>query len=258
MKSTNNRLVAGASIVVSSALLLAAFAVVWLTPREAGQVKAQNSDTPAKTSHITVRGSGSISVRPDTIVMNVGVSSNESTVKAAQDKVSEGIDAMVARLKSAGVAEADYRTSQYMVEPLIDYSGTDKGQGTQKLTGFRVVNMIEITVRDTAKAPELLDQLVSAGANTVYNVNYTFADADGLAKQAYEKAVQDAEERATRLAGLSNMTLGRIISVTEPSANQPGIIYGDAAMGKGGAGAILPGQQNLQIDVIVSYEATAK
>ena len=256
MKSGNSRLLAGISIMASVALVLAAFSVVWLSPREASPAQAQDNVKP---SQITVRGTGSISVKPDTLIMTVGVSIQESTVKAAQAKVTSSIDDIVAKIKAAGVAEKDYKTVQYNVEPVMDYGNSPErgGAGTPKLVGFRVVNMLEVTLRDTTKAPELLDELTSAGVNTIYNISYTFADADALSKQAYDQAVRDASERATRLAGLSNMTLGRIISVTEPSANQPGIIYGD--MGKGAAGGgVFPGQQNIQIDVIVSYEATAK
>ena len=256
MKSDNSRLLAGISIMASTALVLAAFSVVWLSPRDASTAKAQDG---AKPSQITVRGTGSISVKPDTLVMTVGASIQDNTVKAAQAQVTTVMDAIVAKLKAAGVAEKDYKTVQYNVEPVMDYGSNPEkgGAGAPKLVGFRVVNMLEVTLRDTSKAPDLLDELTSAGVNTIYNISYTFADADALSRQAYDQAVRDAGERAARLAGLSNMNLGRIISVTEPSANQPGILYGD--MGKGAAGGgVFPGQQNIQIDVIVSYEATAK
>ena len=258
MKSGNNRLLAGVSIMASTALVLAAFSLVWLSPREAATAKAQ-ADTP-KPSQITVRGSGSISVKPDTLVMTVGASIQDTTVKAAQTQVTAIIDAIEAKLKAAGVAEKDYKTVQYGVEPVMDYGSSPEkgGAGTPKLIGFRVINMLEVTLRDITKATDLLDQLTTSGVNTIYNISYTLADADSLSKQAYDKAVKDAEERATRLAGLSNMNLGRIISVTEPSANQPGILYGEMGKGAAAGGGVFPGQQNLQIDVIVSYEATAK
>ncbi len=257
MKTGNSKLLAGVSVMASTALVLAAFSVVWLSPREASSVKAQADSI--KPSQITVRGTGSISVKPDTLLMTVGVSIQDSTVKAAQAKVTAAINDIEAKIKAAAVADKDYKTVQYNVEPVMDYgSNPEKGGAVApKLIGFRVVNMLEVTLRDTARAPELLDELTSAGVNTIYNISYTFADANALSKQAYDQAVKDAAERATRLAGLSNMNLGRIISVTEPSANQPGILYGE--MGKGAAGGgVIPGQQNIQIDVIVSYEATAK
>ncbi|HKP52095.1 MAG TPA: SIMPL domain-containing protein [Chloroflexia bacterium] len=260
MKSGNNRVLALASVALSVAMILSAFAVVWLAPRNASPASAQNNDNnTGKVPQITVRGSGSITAKPDMLVVNVGASYQESTIKATQTKVSAAMDAMAAKLKAAGIEEKDYRTVQYTVEPVMDYgSANDKGMmGVPKLTGFRVTSMLEVTFRDPLKAPDVLDQLVSAGANTLYNVGYTFSNPDRLSQQAYENAVKDAEARATRLAGLSNLTLGKVVSVTEANANVPGPVYYDkGGLGAGGAsGPIFPGQQSVQVDVIVTYEA---
>jgi uncharacterized protein YggE len=257
MKTGNNRTFALVSVALSVAMLLGVFAVVWLVPREASTASAQSQGDGTKVPQITVRGSGSISAKPDMLVVNVGASYQESTVKGSQSKVSAAMDAVVEKLKAAGIAEKDYKTVQYSVEPVMDYgNGMEKGgMGVPKLTGFRVTSMIEVTFRDPLKAPDVLDQLVSAGVNTIYNVGYTFSDPEALAQQAYEKAVKDAEARATRLAGLSKLTLGRVIDVTESGANLPGPVY-DKGMGAGGGvGMMYPGQQSVQVDVIVTYEA---
>jgi uncharacterized protein YggE len=259
MKSNGTRLLAMAGFAVAAALVFAAVTIGWVAPQGTAPASAQSQTETTRPSQITVRGTGSVSAKPDLIKMSVGVAQQDGTVKAAQAKVSATTDALVAKIKEAGVDEKDYRTSQYSVEPVMDfgYSG-DKGSPNQtpKLTGFRVTNMLDITLRDPAKAPDLLDALTSAGASTIYNVNYAFADPDSLAKQAYDDAVKDAEVKATKLASLSKMQLGKIVSVTDSSANVPGPIYsGDMTGGKGGAGAIYPGQQSVQADVIVTYEA---
>jgi uncharacterized protein YggE len=251
-------LLAIAGFTVAAALVFVAVTIAWAPARGNGSTAAAQTQGQTDAAHITVRGTGSINATPDQIKLNIGASFQESTVKAAQDKVTAAIDKIVAKLKAAGVDAKDYRTGQYNVEPVMDFSGSDKGGSPQtpRLAGFRVTNVLEVTLRDPSKASDLLDQLVEAGANTVYNISYTFADQDSLARQAYNGAVKDAETRATRLAALSNIKLGKIVSVTEASANVPGPIYGDyAGGGKGGAGAVYPGQQSIQVDVIVTYEA---
>jgi uncharacterized protein YggE len=188
------------------------------------------------------------------------VSLQENTVKAARAKVSAVMDALVARLKAANVAEKDSRTSQYSVEPVLDYGNGDKGTNvptTPKIVGIRITNILQITLKDPAYETDLLDALVSAGANTIYNVNDTFSDPDTLAKQAYDQAVKDAETKAIRLANLSGLKLGRVLNVTDGAASSTVPTYYDkaAGMGAGGAG-IVPGQQSVGVDVIVTYEAT--
>ena len=53
---------------------------------------------------------------------------------------------------------------------MFDYYAAEKGGApsqTPTLTGFRVSYILDITLRDSAKAPALIDDLVAAGANTV-------------------------------------------------------------------------------------------
>ncbi len=267
MKASNKFLALG-SVALSTALLLAAFAVIWLMPREAAPAGAQdNQATPTQTvgtkteagqpGTVTVRGTGSVNAKPDMLVVNVGASIQADTVKDAQAQVKTIMDAIVAELKAAGVDEKDYRTVQYSVEPVLDYAD---GKTQPKLNGFRVVSMIEATLRDLDKAPEVLDALTTAGANNIYNSNFAIADPAALYQQAYEKAVADAEMRAQRLADMSGQKLGKIVSVSEGSTSFAGPMYdrGGAGMAAGGGVAIYPGQQAVSVDVVVTYEALEK
>ncbi|HVF98762.1 MAG TPA: SIMPL domain-containing protein [Chloroflexia bacterium] len=266
----NSKFLALGSVLLSAALIMAVFTAIWLLPREAAPAGAQGSQAGAtptvqatgdkgaeKPSTITVRGMGSINASPDTLVVNVGANIQAATVKEAQDQVNTIMDAITAQLKAAGVAEKDYRTVQYSVEPVLDYAD---GKTQPRLTGFRVVNMIEVSLHDLAKAPEVLDALTTAGANSIYNSGFAIADPAALYQQAYDKAVDDAEMRAQRLADMSGQKLGKLVSISEGSANVPGPVYdkGGAGMGAGGGVAIYPGQQAVSVDVVVTYEATSK
>jgi uncharacterized protein YggE len=264
----NNKFLALGSVALSVALLLGAFAVIWLTPREAVPAGAQDNQAGAtptaaaqadagKPSTITVRGTGSVNAKPDTLIVNVGASIQAATVKEAQDQVSQIMDAITAALKTSGVGENDYRTVQYSVEPVLDYAD---GKTQPKLNGFRVTSMIEATLRDLAKAPAILDAVTTAGANNIYNSSFSIADPSALYQQAYEKAVDDAEMRAQRLAGMSGQKLGKLVSISEGTTSSGGPVYdrGGAGMGAGGGVAIYPGQQAVTVDVVVTYEATEK
>src|SRR6476646_700466 len=173
MKS-GTRIAAFVGVGILVALVIALTPSLLLLPASSQRVEAQSptvETTQAKTTTITVRGSGSASAIPNTIVLNAGVASFDTTVKAAQDKSNSVTASMVAKLKAANVADKDYKTSQSTVEPVMDDSGDPKGgtASTPKLTGFRVTNMLEITLHDTSSAAAVLDQLVAAGANTIYN-----------------------------------------------------------------------------------------
>ena len=248
----NSRLWAFAGVALSTLVVLGALLVVWLMPRDPSPAAAQDSQDAAKPSTITVVGTGSISVKPDILKMTIGVSAQEDTVLDAQGKVDAALSAIYAKLKEAGIAETDYKTAQYTVEPVMNYNDPKNGQGV--LTGFRVVHMIEITFRDIDGAPAIVDGLVKAGANTIYGTSFGFNDAESMGERAHEEAVKDAQKRAERLAALSNMTLGKIVSVSEQSNGTFPVYNKD--MGLGGGGGFAPGTQSIQTSLVVTYEAT--
>jgi uncharacterized protein YggE len=257
MKPSNNRILAIASVTLSALLILGAFTVIWLQPRSATPASAQSTDqTTSKPSQITVVGSGSISVAPDTVKLTVGYADQETTVADAQSKVDGVMAAITAKLTAANISDKDYRTVQYSVDPVMDYNNTAKG-GNGTLSGFRVTNILEITLHDPSQAASLLDSLVSAGANTVYGVTFSVSNSGALTQQAYDQAMQDAKSRAQKIADLSNMTLGKIVSVSENSAATP-IMYDTKSAGMGGGANIAPGQQTIQATLVVTYEANAK
>jgi uncharacterized protein len=267
MKS-NNKLWVVMSGVAAIALLFGALLSAWMLPQgaaaqsrpDSGKTDTAAPATPIKPSQITVRGSGIVTAVPDTLVINIGVVMQDSTVAAAQTKAGAALDAMLAKLKAANIDAKDYRTIQYNVEPVMDYSGGAKGPEAAnqppQLVGFRVTNILEVTVHNAAQGPELIDSLVAAGANTIYNVSYTFGDRAAIEKQAYDGAMKDAADKAGRLAGLANQQLGRIVSISEAATGGAVPMPVDAKGGMGaGSAPIAPGQQTIGVDLVVTYEA---
>ena len=249
----NNRLWAFAGVALSTLVVLGALLVVWLMPRDPSPASAQNTQDAARPSTITVVGTGSVAVKPDVLRMTVGVSSQEDTVLDAQANVDSALAAIYVKLQEAGIAETDYKTAQYTVEPVMNYNDPKNSQGV--LTGFRVVHMIEITFRDIDGAPAIVDGLVKAGANTIYGTSFGFNDAESMGERAHEEAVKDAQKRAERLAALSNMTLGKIVSVSEQSNGAFPVYAKEQGLG-GGGGGFAPGTQSITTGVVVTYEAT--
>jgi hypothetical protein len=285
MNAGKNRLRVILSTVAGVALLLAAFLVVWLVPREAGvtgatgggggsvastgrtggtqlnNVNAQEgkvvgtsaglgvSDQP----RISVRGSGVVSAKPDMANLQVGVSIQNPSLETAQSEAAGKMEALVQQLKAAGIDEKDINTTQYNVEPVMDYRD---GQ-SPTVTGFRVTNVVEVKIRDLSKASKLIDDLVKSGANTIYGLNFGFSDPSALMKQAREAAVKDAREKAEQLAGLNGVALGAVLVVDDGGANVPppaieakvaNMAAQDAALPP-----INPGQQEVRVEVSVVY-----
>jgi uncharacterized protein YggE len=145
-----------------------------------------------------------------------------SDASATAEKVRAALDA-------AGVAKDDIATQNVSVYPEYVSSTT----GTQTLTGYRAQQIFTVTLRDTAKAGEVVDAVIAAGGNSlqVYGVTPTLLDTDAAVAQAREAAIKSAKEKAKDYAGLVDANLGSVVYVTEvtsPSSPIP-LMVGDSA-----------------------------
>jgi hypothetical protein len=77
-----------------------------------------------------------------------------------------------------------------------------------------------VTLRDAAKAGEVVDAVVAAGGNAVQisSVTPTLLDTDAAAADARDKAVSIAKAKAEAYAKLLDVDLGDVVYVTEVAA----------------------------------------
>ncbi len=177
-----------------------------------GFVGAQ--DSGIQITGISVTGSGTVYGEPDLAVLELGVDIVDEDLGAASAAADRAVRAVVAALTAAGVEAKDIRTAYYNVWREDRYDRNNAP--TTPL--YRVSNTLNVTVRDVDKVGEILAASLEAGANTVNNVRYTFADPDVLAAQARALAVQDAAAKAQQLADLAGVGLGPVQMINDIAA----------------------------------------
>lgn len=214
---------------------------------------AQSPDVPPRT--ITVVGVGKVSLVPDIARINVGAEVRADSVSKAKGEVDEQIAAITAALVELGVETKDIQTSHYSIhyerEPV---SMTPKGPVETGQGGYRVSNMLQVTVRDVERAGKVLDAVVEAGANQVYGVNFTVSDESEWQGQAREKAMADANARARELASLAGIELGKVWSVSEVIDGMwSGLTSIAREPGMGGGGGFAPGELEMGTQVQVTF-----
>ena len=188
-----------------------------------------HDDHGSKTSQgVTVQATGTVNVVPDGVSFNFAVSVLAQSSETAMSDASAAAEKVRAALDAAGVAKDDIATQNISVYPEYASSST----GTQTLSGYRAQQVFTVTLRDTAKAGEVVDSVIAAGGNSlqVYGVTPTLLDTDAAVAQAREAAIKSAKEKAKDYAGLVDEDLGSVVYVTEvtsPSSPVP-LMVGDA------------------------------
>jgi uncharacterized protein len=205
----------------------------------------------ANPRQVTVFGSGKVQGVPDTLTADVAIEFTAPDVTSAMDQTNDRQQAVINALTGAGLDRKDIRTTQVSLQP--QYNGPS---GTTTITGYRASNGIEVKIHPTEAASMLLDLIVSAGrdATRISSVSYSIADDSQLVKDARARAFQDAKNRAEQYAQLSNLRLGKVLSISEGTSAAP-VTGAPPAPPRGMAAAPLePGQQTVNFSVTAVWE----
>ena len=201
---------------------------------------------------LNVNGVGASSITPDIAYIYIGVHNEGKTASEAVDANKIQTNAVVEAIKKAGVDKKDIRTTNFSIYPSQQYAP----DGTVSGTTYVVDNTVYVTVRNLDNLGSLLDDAISAGANSVNSIQFDVADKTAAMKEARVKAVDDAEAQAKELADAAGITLGEIQSISYYD-NSPIPMTG----GKGGGGVmaadssvpIQPGQMTISASVSITY-----
>lgn len=211
-------------------------------------VVAQTDDTQRS---VTVSGQGEVSISPDTGVVTLGVEVNGPELGPVQADATERMEAVIAAMEAAGIAEADITTSGYNVWADRNYEEPD-----QPIRAYFVSHTITVKVRAIDQVGEIIETGINAGANTVQGVQFTVEDPGNAVSEARELAIEDARVKAEDLARITGVTLADVISIDEYSYSpypmtraESDSSGADAAM----APPINPGSSTISVQVQVSW-----
>jgi uncharacterized protein len=234
--------------VVAVVLLLAVLAgmVGLLYARPA---TAQTSVGVPGMRQVTVVGHGEVKGAPDTATVQIGVETEAATAKDALAQNSAQAQAVQENLTKLGVDAKDIQTSNFSINPTYGNDG-------RQVTGYHVSNMVTVKIRQLDQAGTLLDQVVQAGANSVYGISFSVENPEALLDQARKAAIENAKARATQLAGASGSAIGDVLVISENIGTQP-IPMPMLARAEGAqadqAVPMQPGQQSFNVDVQVTF-----
>jgi len=177
---------------------------------------ADDDDGPRRT--ITVSASGSVAVEPDQARITSGVTAEGPSAREALNANNQAMQKVVGELKSAGIDAKDIQTSSFRVEPR--YTRPAEGQSA-KIDGYSVTNEVQVLVRDLDKLGDILDRLVTAGANQSAGLSFEVSKAETALDEARKEAVANARRRAELYAAAAGATVGEVLTITEGDVSPP-------------------------------------
>jgi uncharacterized protein YggE len=167
---------------------------------------------------ITVTASGQVTAEPDMARITSGVTTEAATASEALTANSDAMKKVIGGLKAAGIAPEDIQTTSFHVSPR--YTRPREGE-VRKIDGYRVTNQVQVVARDLDKLGEILDQLVSLGANEMGGLSFDVSKAETLRDEARKEAVANAQRRAELYAEAAGAEVGEVLSIQEGGVAAP-------------------------------------
>lgn len=201
---------------------------------------------PENYSKLIVSGNAEINVKPNLAIIYIGIETSNTDVEQAQKENSQKLADMKNVLIDFNIEEKDIRTSMYNIYKEYEYINNER-----KLKNFTVSNIIEVKTKDLDRVGELITKLVENNANVVNGVNFTCENPDDYYLEALQKAIDNANAKASALIG--NKTF-EIMEINETNYYFTPVFYhADMAKGYAENASLFSGELTIKANIKVTY-----
>jgi len=192
-------------------------ALIFFTTVLAPYAIAQEYTVPPSVPFVRVHGESTVSAQPDRAQLDIGVTTQDSTVQGATDLNAKQSNTVVSELRTI-VPSANIKTVNFSVNPNYRYP---QGGGSPTILGYTANNTVRVQIDDLSKLQNVIDIATKSGANNVNRLNFMLRDEEKARAEALAKAAELARSGAQSLAAALNERIGHILRVEE---GQPVVI----------------------------------
>lgn len=171
---------------------------------------------------LSVTGDASVMVMPDRVNLSLGVESRNQSLVAAKTENDAGVRKVIDAARAMGIAATDIQTDYMQVNLRYDSS-------TETVIDYYIVTKdVQILLRNVAQFEELLSRVLLAGANHIYEIDFSTSELRKHRDAARALAMKAAQEKASDLAAAAGLkVVGTPLSVSSYSYG------GGASYGRG-------------------------
>ena len=178
-----------------------------------------SAEEKAEPRLITVTGEAEVLVVPDEAVLMLGVETITKDLSAAKAENDQNTKKILEAVKKLNVLDKDIQTDRLNIEPQYNHSPLT---GKKTFDGYSVSRVIAVTLRDVSKTEDLVSDVLKAGANSIYSLDFRTSSLKKCRDQARALAIKAAQEKANLLATQLGQTVGKPHTINEGVGNYSG------------------------------------
>ncbi|MFR1708659.1 MAG: SIMPL domain-containing protein [Clostridium sp.] len=163
---------------------------------------------------IRVKGLGKASVPPDTIEINMILTTVKPNYEEAMNAASRDLDELRGCLRSAGFDKRDIKTTNFRVDTKYESVTDPNGNFKRVFVGYEVTNNLRIEFdQNSMRLARVLSALSSCSATPEFSIRYKVKDDTEIKNLLLERAIDDARMKAKVMAEAAGVRLGKVISI---------------------------------------------
>src|SRR4051812_11936917 len=239
----------------AAVLGLALTAAGGVAPALAQSSAAPAADSMFRATTFNLSAYGETKVAPDIATISLGVMTQARTAAEALAANATRMNAVIASLKKAGIAEKDIQTSGLNLNPQYRYVENQP----PVLTGYQASNQVTVTVRDLKRLGAAVDATVSAGANQVNGISFGLVDPTAAENAAREAAVKALAAKADLYARATGYRVVRLVNLSEGGGYAPPPpmpMMAVRAQMKDAGTPVAGGELSVRIEITALYEVS--
>lgn len=168
---------------------------------------------------ITINGTGSASVRPDTIRLSFDLKERSSVCGEAMDKTSAGAEELRGILADMGFERDELKTTGFDVRAEYETRPDEKGAYRSVFTGYCCAHGMKLEFPlDTAKLADILRAVSAAETAPEIRVSFIAKNTDEAEKELMRSCAENARKNAELLCQASGAKLGGLIKISSTAS----------------------------------------
>ncbi|MCU9614496.1 SIMPL domain-containing protein [Caldibacillus lycopersici] len=198
---------------------------------------------------LSVSGEGKVQTEPNMGFITIGVITENPQLQTAQAENNRISTNVIAAILNLGIARNRIQTVEFRIDNAYDYV-----EGKQIFRGYEVRHLLEVEVRDIEKIGVIVDAVIAAGANIIYNIRFDTTARKEKYHEALAQAVKDAQKKAGTLARALGVSFALIpFEVTEAQTEIAPIPYQAFTVQKVASTPIQPGTLEIEAVILAKF-----
>ena len=163
---------------------------------------------------ITVKGVGTVSAKPDLIVIYMNIVSRDKEYVKAVSKANDRIAMLQKAIMAAGFFKDDLKTISFNVRTNYKNQQNEHNMWVSVFDGYECRYRLKLSMdMDSKKLADTLTAISDSGADTEFNIEFTVKNPEIIGEQVLKSATENAYRKAKVLCEASGEKLGELISI---------------------------------------------